>query len=171
MPQCWGRSGSNPGMRRRISHARHITRRRILAIAAAATCPPVPSWAVNREETTRWQGTALGAQARIHLTGPRAGETLARCRIEIVRLERIFSLRRPESTISRLNAAGAVAWPEPDLLQVLSLAESVGFHTEGTFDPTVQPLWALHAEHFAQPGADPNGPAEEAIARVRARTG
>ena len=59
----------------------------------------------------------------------------------------------------------------PDLLQVLSLAESVGFHTEGAFDPTVQPLWALHAEHFARPGADPNGPAEEAVARTRARTG
>ena len=61
-----------------------ITRCRMLTIAvAAAACPLAPGWAYSGEKSAHWQGTALGAQARIYLTAPRARETLARCRIEI----------------------------------------------------------------------------------------
>ena len=43
--------------------------------------------------------------------------------------------------------------------------------TGGAFDPTVQPLWALHAAHFGAPGADPAGPPEAALEAVLARIG
>jgi thiamine biosynthesis lipoprotein ApbE len=50
------------------------------------------------------------------------------------------------------------------LAEALALAELSG----GAFDPTVQPLWALYARHFSSPGADPEGPAADAIVRAKA---
>jgi thiamine biosynthesis lipoprotein len=43
--------------------------------------------------------------------------------------------------------------------------------TRGAFDPTVQPLWELYAEHFSREQADPNGPTEVAVQAAVARVG
>ncbi|WAP66729.1 FAD:protein FMN transferase [Jiella pelagia] len=69
---------------------------------------------------------------------------------EIRRLEAIFSIYRDDSELSRLNRHGRLTAPSPELLAVLTLAASVHRETGGLFDPTVQPLFAAYAEHFAK---------------------
>ena len=133
-----------------------LTRRRFLLVATAAG-------ALARVTPARWewQGSALGAEARIVLAGPpeEAEAALAAAEAEIRRLEAIFSLHRPDSQLSRLNAAGVLEAPARDLRDVLAAAEGWKRRTEGAFDPAVQPLWA----HWAAGG----GSAGSALARVR----
>ena len=149
------------------------TRRRFLAVAAAAAGFPLVAAAARAEAAHlhRWSGIALGAAAEIVLhdaDGVRARRLIARCVAEIDRLEDVFSLYRPESALSRLNRDGRIPAPPLDLVALLAEARVYSERTEGAFDATVQPLWRLHAAHFARPGADARGPAEAEIARARA---
>ncbi len=43
--------------------------------------------------------------------------------------------------------------------------------TGGAFDPTVQPLWRLYAEHFSSDQPDPEGPSKEKLAEALAKVG
>ena len=149
------------------------TRRRFLAIAAAAAGLPFAALRAGAETAHlhRWHGIALGAAAEIVLYDPdtaRARRLIARCVAEIDRLEDVFSLYRPESAISRLNREGRLTAPPLELVALLTEARSYSERTEGAFDVTVQPLWRLYATHFAQPDADPRGPAEAAHAGAQA---
>src|SRR5690606_13900617 len=83
---------------------------------------------------------------------------LDRCATELVRLERIFSLYRADSALSRLNAAGTLDAPPLELVELLGRAAAASDATGGAFDVTVQPLWRRYADHFAVPDADPAGP-------------
>ena len=134
-----------------------LTRRRFLlmAVAAGALGRVMP-------ERWEWRGSAMGAEARIVLAGPRdaAEAALAAVTAEIDRLETLFSLHRPDSQLARLNAAGALERPARDLRDVLAAAGQWKARTDGAFDPGVQPLWA----HWARQGTDG---AEVALARVR----
>ena len=148
------------------------SRRRFLAVAgAAAGLSLFPSPRAEAARLHRWQGVAMGAQATIllhHPDGAEARRIIAACVDEIARLERIFSLHRADSALSRLNRAGAMAAPPLDLVRLLGDCAHYSRVTEGAFDATVQPLWALHAAHFSRPGADPSGP--DAAARAHARS-
>lgn len=118
------------------------TRRRFLAISAAATA--FPGIGVAQPVHT-WKGIALGARATLRLAHPRAREISERVASEISRLEDIFSLYRANSAVSRLNATGALTEPPFELLACLSLASRVHGASGGRFDPTIQPLWARYA--------------------------
>ena len=149
------------------------TRRRFIAIAAAAAGFPLAAAGVRAETAPlhRWSGVALGAAAEIVLHGPdaaRARRLIARCVAEIDRLEDVFSLYRPASALSRLNRDGRLATPPLELVALLAEARLFSERTEGAFDATVQPLWRAYAAHFAKPGADARGPAEGALAEARA---
>lgn len=150
-----------------------LPRRRVLAITAAAAGAALAGPA--RAGTLHvWEGTALGARASLRLAHPDAAAAevlIRRCLEEVGRLERILSLYRPDSALSRLNRAGAMDAPPLDLVRVL--AEAARFYrlTGGVFDVSVQPLWRLHMDHFAAPGADPAGPPAAAIAAARALVG
>ena len=149
------------------------TRRRFIAIAAAAAGMPLATVGVRAETAHlhRWSGVALGAAAEIVLHDPDAGRArrlIARCVAEIDRLEDVFSLYRPESALSRLNRDGRLAAPPLELVTLLAEARSYSEQTEGAFDVTVQPLWRVYAAHFARPGADPRGPTAADLARARA---
>ena len=87
-------------------------------------------------------------------------QAIAACRDEITRLERIFSLYRADSALSRLNRQGRLDAPPLELVELLAFSARVSAATGGAFDVTVQPLWDLYAGHFADPAADPAGPAE-----------
>ena len=120
------------------------TRRRFLAIGAAAACLPGAAAAAP----VRWTGVALGAEASITVRAP---EPLARAAIadalRVIRgAERRFSLHDPGSDLSRLNAAGRLDRPHRDMLRLLRLAGRAHLATGGLFDPTVQPLWRALAE-------------------------
>jgi thiamine biosynthesis lipoprotein len=151
------------------------TRRRFLAITAAvAGAAVLPARASPGGPLHVWAGTALGAMATLRLYHPEAETArrlIDRCRAEIDRLERVFSLYRPDSAISRLNAAGELEAPPLDLVRLLDESRRVSVLTDGAFDVTVQPLWLLYATHFARPGANPAGPSEAALHAARERVG
>lgn len=115
-----------------------MNRRRFLALSAAALFP-APGHA---RTLTRWEGTGLGTALSLDLLGAdpnRARQVVARVQAEIARIESLASLHR-DSALTRLNRDSHLAWPSPDLLELLSLAGQVHAATEGAFDPTVQPV-------------------------------
>lgn len=124
-----------------------LNRRRFLSISASAACLAGRA----RANTYRqWTGTGLGARMTITLDHP-DGDRIARMAFaEIERLEDIFSLYRSNSVLARLNRDGALQNPPFEFLECLSLSDTVHRATGGLFDPTVQPLWRLHAERVAE---------------------
>lgn len=140
-----------------------LTRRRLIAISAAAALVPLRAQATPR----LWTGQALGARASIRLDHPDGAAIAARVLAEIDRLEDILSLYRPDSALSRLNRHGHLDAPPFELLDCLAIAGAVHQASGGRFDPTVQPLWALWAEAAAM-GRRPEAQAREAALR---RTG
>lgn len=116
----------------------------------------------------RWHGRLLGADTELTLSGVNeadAEQLFEACRIEAVRLERLFSLYVPDSIISCLNSDGGVAAPPADFEFVVQAALDLAAATKGAFDPTVQPLWQLYATHFRNSGTT-QGPGVEAIERA-----
>lgn len=144
-----------------------LTRRRLIAIAAAMATLPAAARAEARAPARIWTGQAMGARASIRLDHPEANAIAGRVLAEIDRLENILSLYRPGSALSRLNRDGALQAPPFELLECLSLADAAHRASAGRFDATVQPLWALWAESAAA-GRQP-GTAE--IDRARALVG
>jgi len=151
-------------------------RRRFIGIAAAASALALAPYLARRAAAsiapTTWQGVALGADAELRLYHPdrsAAQRLIAQSLQELRRLEGIFSLYRDDSALSRLNRQGFLDNPPADLLRLLSASQRFARMTGGAFDPTVQPLWQLYAEHFAQPGASRDGPPAAAVAQALAR--
>lgn len=148
----------------------HLTRRRFLTIAAAACALPSAAAAAEIAPVYRWRGVAMGAPASMTLAGldAREGARIAeRVEAEIARLEAIFSLYRPDSALVRLNREGRLDAPPPELLEVLGLCDALGQATDGAFDPTVQPLWALKARAAREGRA----PSMHEIVAAQARIG
>ncbi|MBY0431713.1 MAG: FAD:protein FMN transferase, partial [Rhodospirillales bacterium] len=150
-----------------------LNRRRFLAITAA--CAAFPGWAARAEipplKLYRWQGVALGAEASIalyHHDQAEARALFADSMAEIERLERVFSLYRPDSALSALNRDGRLDAPPLDLVRLLWEARHYSEISAGAFDVTVQPLWRLYQSHFATEGADPAGPPAAGIVTARA---
>ncbi|WP_138468305.1 FAD:protein FMN transferase [Poseidonocella sp. HB161398] len=114
-----------------------LTRRRFLSIAAAAAVLPAGARAAA------WQGRAFGAEIALTLRGgpERTGPALKAALKEIRALERRFSLYDPGSDLSRLNAAGRLDAPDPDMVALLATCGRLHRLTGGRFDPTVQSLW------------------------------
>jgi thiamine biosynthesis lipoprotein len=148
----------------------------MIAIAAGAAGSAVgfggrPAWA---GEVIRWRGSALGAQASIdifHHDREEAERIVQACLAEMRRLERQFSLYNADSAICALNRSGILVDPEPDMVKLLKSALQFSDLTDGAFDPTVQPLWLLYAEHFSSEKPDPDGPPAEKLAEVLAKVG
>jgi len=151
-----------------------FTRRRFIGISAAASGLALLPFGTAHAEAVRWRGVALGAPAEMVLHHPdrdAAHRLVARSVAELARLERIFSLYRADSALSRLNAQGFLADPPPELVALLEASRHVHALSGGLFDPTVQPLWQLLARHFAAPGADPSGPSRDDRAAALALVG
>lgn len=130
-----------------------IGRRRLLQIAAGAALAPGAALAGEV-----WAGRALGADLSVRLRGPGARAALAGVPAVLERVEAAFSLFRPDSELSRLNAAGGLAAPSAAMAALLDLSDALHRLTGGLFDPTVQPLWQALAT-----GGD--------VAAARARVG
>jgi thiamine biosynthesis lipoprotein len=155
--------------------ANRVTRRRAIALVAAASGLGLAGLGGRQAgaETARvhrWQGVALGAPASLAVLHPDESEArrlVALARAEIDRLETVFSLYRAESALSRLNRAGRLSDPPLELVALLDRARRWSVMTDGAFDVTVQPLWVLFQDHFAEPGADPRGPDAATLAAAR----
>lgn len=139
-----------------------LNRRRFLAISGAAVAGGA-GMPARASTVSQWRGVAMGSAASITLDHPNADQIIAHARVEIERLEDIFSLYRAGSTLSQLNANGSLDNPPFELLEVLGLCGSVHHLSGGLFDPTVQPLWAAYAEAFAA-GSKPS---DDAIDQAR----
>ncbi|STZ75446.1 FAD:protein FMN transferase [Bergeriella denitrificans] len=146
-----------------------LNRRRFLSVSALAAAAALPLWfgrAASRDETAAaaddafvgWEGIALGSGASLrlyHEDREFAQALIRQALAETARLEKIFSLYRDDSEISRLNRAGHLAQPSTDLLAVLSRARDIYRLTDGAFDPSIQPLWQTYAAYFRRhPEAD-----------------
>ena len=59
---------------------------------------------------------------------------------EMNRLIAVFDYRQPASALGRLNAAGALTDPSPELVAVLSHAQGLSALTHGAFDVSVKPV-------------------------------
>ncbi|SDY94777.1 FAD:protein FMN transferase [Citreimonas salinaria] len=151
-----------------------LHRRRFIGITAAAAGVAALPAVAGTDGLHVWTGTALGARASLRLYHPdsrTAEAAIQRCIAEIGRLERIFSLYRPDSAVSTLNREGAIHSPPFDLVRLLDSARHLHRTTGGIFDMTVQPLWQLHAAHFSQQPVPVDGPAGSALAAALALVG
>jgi len=147
-----------------------IGRRRFISIAAGAGLGALiggtASGAPPRTPFYRWKGAAMGAAASIAIAHEDAAGLVKRARDEISRLEAIFSLYRPDSALSRLNAEGHLAAPPIELIELLSICDTLHDLTGGAFDPTVQPLWGLYAEKHAAGMAPSNQEINDTLAKT-----
>jgi FAD:protein FMN transferase len=132
-----------------------LTRRRALRVVAAMAGLPLLIAGVRataaKAQEHRWSGEVLGVPAELslwHTDAAFAQRTIFKARSEIVRLERIFSLYRADSEISRLNQSGKLIKPSPDLRQLIDQSLRLSEQSSGAFDISVQPLWQLYEAHF-----------------------
>ncbi|MFO1128744.1 MAG: FAD:protein FMN transferase [Rhodospirillales bacterium] len=162
-----------------------VSRRRVLSIIASGATALVagrPTAAAAEADGSGgpvdsyvWEGTALGAPARLVLLGASraaARDAVNLCLGEVERLEQQFSLYRWDSALSRLNRQGWLEAPGLDLQHLLDASVRLGERTRGAFDVTVQPLWTAYADYFGGASvAMAAEPPESVIAPARARVG
>lgn len=154
-----------------------LSRRRFIGISAAAAglnLLPLGGGAGAQARLVTWQGQVMGAAAtlQLHHHDQAAAERLIeRALAEMRRLELLFSLYRDDSALSLLNRQGVLLAPPAELVALLAECRRHFELTGGSFDPTVQPLWALYRDHFSRPGADPQGPPASALRAALARVG
>ncbi|MBV6271874.1 FAD:protein FMN transferase [Alcaligenaceae bacterium CGII-47] len=154
------------------------TRRRFIGIIASASCLTLSPWAMRQAlagsppNPIIWRGIALGADAelRIYHTDPNFAQALIERSIaEVHRLEQVFSLYQDDSALSKLNRDGVLDHPPADLLRLLSQSRQFSERTGGAFDPSVQSLWRVYADHFSTPNANPAGPDQQLIDQALAQ--
>ena len=154
----------------------NLTRRRMIAIVATAGGSALlgSGRLAQASVPVRWSGSALGAQVSIEIHHPDRAEAerLARlCLQDVHRLEQQFSLYQTDSAICTLNRTGVLVSPAADMVALLTAALFFSDLTDGAFDPTVQPLCRLYAEHFSSDRPDPEGPPREKLAEALATVG
>jgi thiamine biosynthesis lipoprotein len=125
-------------------------------------------------DPVRWHGSALGAQVSIEIHHPDRAEAermVDHCVLDVRRLEQQFSLYRDDSAICTLNRTGILVSPDADMVALLRASLRFAEMTDGAFDPTVQPLWQLYADHFSSDRTDPEGPSKQGLATTLAKVG
>ena len=80
-----------------------------------------------------------------------ADKVVQRCLEEAQRLEGIFSLFKPGSSIRKLNKHGKLVKPPVELVEVLQESRRLSELSGGVFDVSIQPLWRYlyYKEHGA----------------------
>ncbi|MCC0029229.1 MAG: FAD:protein FMN transferase [Brucellaceae bacterium] len=132
-----------------------LNRRRAIQVIASAAASPALA-AGQGADVLRWEGFALGATCSIAISVGQQAQSeaaLDAALAEIGRMEALFSLYRADSALMRLNRAGRLDDPAPDMVRLLGLSDDVYRLTAGRFDPTIQPVWRLLAETRGYPDA------------------
>ena len=151
-----------------------LDRRRFIAVTAVASLGLLPLLDRGHIPPVEWQGTAMGAPARITLYHPNqrvAERLIGECVAEIIRVEELFSLFRRDSKLVTLNRDGRLTGAPAEFVELVTLAQHFSAISGGAFDVTIQPLWRLYARHFAAANANPDGPTEDDIAAATALVG
>ena len=124
----------------------------LVAGGVAATWPAHAPSALKLTSAQR-DGIAFGTKVMLkaaHADAQVLERALDAAWREIVAIEHAASLFRPQSALSRLNAHGELSDAPGPLLAMLEHARHISQLTDGAFDATVQPLWHLYANAFAQ---------------------
>jgi thiamine biosynthesis lipoprotein len=116
----------------------------------------------------------LGAIATMqihHEDRDEAARLISAACAEARRLERLFSLYLEDSALVELNRTGILIDPAVEFVDLMTISRRYAELTNGRFDPTVQPLWDLYADHFSQTNADRAGPPQSAVRAALAHVG
>lgn len=136
-----------------------MQRRRLLQLmCAAAGSLPLSGARATMSPLFRAEVPALGTTAVLSVVADTAEEAKVQLRAladELLRLEAILTLYDPNAPLAILNRTGALAAPPAELVELLQLCRRLHAATDGAFDPTVQPLYAALAAHFARAEAPP----------------
>lgn len=123
---------------------------------------------VTELSVVRRSAWALGTEVSItalHQDGEAGRLAVDAAFAELALIERVMSIYREDSELSRLNRSGQLDSPHTTLIEVLMAANEWSRATDGAFDVTVQPLWTLHSR--AQRDGVPITAGELAEARSR----
>jgi len=135
--------------------------------------PPAPTGAAAQLPLRKLSFPALGTTCEVQYAAPGGdaqAATFERAAVAWVNAFEVkYSRFRPDSLVSRINAAAGQSWVEvdPEMEGLLKLCDTLHFMTEGVLDPTALPLlrlWNYKAEH-------PRIPAPAEIAAARALVG
>jgi len=125
-----------------------MKRRRVLyMLGGVAALPVIGAQAASNVRS--WRGIVLGARGHIVLDHPEAEKLIEGALSEITRLEDVFSLYRAKSELYRLNSEGFLSNPSLEMVELLSICASINLSTAGAFDPTIQTLWSIYAQNYA----------------------
>lgn len=86
---------------------------------------------------------------------------------ELETIERVMSVYRPDSELSKLNRDGVIENPHPYLLDIMQRSQEWSQRSNGDFDVTVQPLWDL----FMAAKKENKLPSDAEIDAARAKVG
>ena len=118
------------------------------ALALAGTGPASTALRWQRRDLVGF-GTTLSLQAA-HADARLLTTALDAAVATLQRIDAQMSLFRDDSALSRLNRDGRLDTPPPELRELLAIARDIARHSDGAFDPTVQPLWLAFAHAQAQ---------------------
>jgi thiamine biosynthesis lipoprotein len=149
-----------------------FTRRKFIALSGAAAGFALMPFGTRRQAAdslVEWSGVSLGAVATIRINHPdrkAAQRLIAQVIRETRRLEAVFSLYEPDSSLCELNRRKVLVAPPAALTDVLALCDEAWRVTGGMFDPTVQPLWQCYVDHFSGSGPASQGPSADQRAKA-----
>ncbi|MEZ4633602.1 MAG: FAD:protein FMN transferase [Caldilineaceae bacterium] len=110
----------------------------LLAVGASLDLAPPRGQTIVRQERM-----LMGTLIHLAVVSPNARRGQEAIDVTFAAMQRliaIFDARRPDSTLSQLNRAGAVAHPPAEFTQLLQLALTISAQSRGAFDVTVQPV-------------------------------
>lgn len=131
-----------------------MNRRRFIALslgtgASLGLAPRLFSSPLTRVEE---KSVALGSEISLvayHEDSETARRAIRAAFKALDAIEDLLSLYRPHSQLCQLNREHFLKKPHPDTLAVIRSALDWAHQTDGAFDPTVQPLWSVHAAEGA----------------------
>jgi len=125
---------------------RELDRRSLLAAAAGvAGAGFLGQTLLVRDEVTEVRSTRLMMGSLVTVTAvtrdtDRAELGVKRAFAEMSRLESVFTRHDPDGEVARLNDAGVLDSPSPELVALLQRCRRLYDRTDGAFDPTVLPV-------------------------------
>lgn len=143
-----------------------------MAVLSSPPTPPVRRAATDAA-VRRLAFPALGTTCDVQYVAPLGdaqAQAFERAALGwVMAFEAKYSRFRPDSLVSRINAAAGTAWIEidPDMEALLNLCDTLYAMTRGVLDPTALPLLRIWNYKAAQPRI----PAEAEIAAARALVG
>ncbi|WP_338739807.1 FAD:protein FMN transferase [Haloplanus salilacus] len=130
---------------------RELDRRSFLstAVGGAAGAGVLGRTLLVRGEVTEVRSTRLMMGSLVTVTAvtrdpDRAELGVERAFAEMSRLESVFTRHDADGEVARLNEAGVLADPSPELVALLRRCRRIYDRTDGAFDPTVLPVLSAY---------------------------